>query len=84
MNLKQVETFYDSGSWYVLVIPKDKKSKPYVLQGRNGPLGFQDRALAAAAGRGVAAFAETEWVGKNREGVIRDKDSFGNDPAGRG
>lgn len=85
MNLSQVDVFYEDGEWRVLIIPKDKRQKPYVLQGRNDrPLGFQDRSHAWAAGRGIAAFTETDVVGKNREGVIRDKDSFGNDPRGKG
>lgn len=74
INLSQVEVSHSSGLWNVVLVPKDGRKGSFSL------LTYNRQRDAKVAGRAIAMYAETEIVYKDRQGVIREKDSFGNDP----
>ena len=53
-------------------------------QGETGGTTYRTQREAAEAGRRMAKREQTEFVLKGRNGRIRDRSSYGNDPRARG
>lgn len=70
MRQGDIETYYEDGAW------KNKREGV----GRAFEAGYATKDEAIAAGREAAHADEVEHIIRNQDGVISEKNSYGNDP----